>query len=268
MDTMRITLLGTGTSHGVPTIDCMINDFAGCPTGVCRRATTDPAYRRTRTSALVEWPGASVLLDTSQDFYRQVLDRRVARIDAVLYTHAHADHIYGLPDIRSYCRQQGAAIDVYGSAETLGVLRAAFDYVFHPPEFVGGGIPTLVPHVLDAPTDILGRSVIPIHLEHGVLNGCQGYRIGAFAYLPDVKHIPPASLDLLQGLDLLVLNCLRLRPHASHLSLDESLAYAAALAPRRCVLTHIAHDIDPDVHGPLLPEGVVWGADGMVVEVT
>ena len=267
MDAMRITLLGTGTSHGVPTIDCMINDFAGCPTGVCRRATTDPAYRRTRTSALVEWPGASVLLDTSQDFYRQVLDRRVARIDAVLYTHAHADHIYGLPDIRSYCRQQGSAIDVYGSEETLAVLRTAFDYVFRPPEFVGGGIPTLVPHVLDAPGDLLGRRVVPVPLEHGVLNGCQGYRVGSFAYLPDVKRIPPTSLDLLQGLDLLVLNCLRLRPHASHLSLDESLAYVEALAPRRCVLTHIAHDIDPDAHGRLLPEGVAFGVDGMVMEV-
>jgi len=263
---MRITLLGTGTSHGVPTIDCMINGFGGCPTGVCGRALADRSLRRTRTSALLEWPGASVLIDTSQDFYQQVFEWRVQRIDAVLYTHAHADHIYGLPDIRSYCRQQGDAIDVYGSQETMDVLRKAFDYVFQPPEFVGGGIPVLAPHTLDTPLPLLGSTVIPIPVEHGALNGCQGYRVGQVAYIPDVKRIPPASLELLQDLDLLVLNCLRLRLHASHLSLEESLAYVEDLAPRRCVLTHIAHDIDPEVHRHLLPEGVVFGYDGMVLE--
>ena len=173
-DTMRITLLGTGTSHGVPTIDCMLNDYSRCPGRVCERAVSDPRLRRTRSSALVQWQGASILIDTSQDFYRQMLDHHVRRIDAVLYTHAHADHIYGLPDLRSYCRHQDAAIDLYASAETLNVLRTAFDYVFRPPTFVGGGIPVVAAHLLEGPSTVLGIPVLPIPVAHGPLNGCQG----------------------------------------------------------------------------------------------
>ncbi len=268
IDSLRITLLGTGTSHGVPTIDCMLNDYARCPNRVCQRAQTRPDLRRTRSSALVEWGGASVLIDTSQDFRQQALDRHVGRIDAVLYTHGHADHIYGLPDIRSYCRAQDTAIPVYGSVETLNILSGAFDYVFQPTGFVGGGIPVLDARVLDRPTTILGREVIPIPVVHGPLNGCQGYRIGGIAYVPDVKEIPEASMGLLESLDLLVIDCLRLRTHATHVSLEESIAYAERLGPRRCVLTHMAHDIDADVHRALLPGWAEFGADGIVLDAS
>ncbi len=264
---MRITLLGTGTSYGIPTIDCVLIDPSRCPTGVCAKAMTDARYRRSRASALLQWDDVSVLIDTSQDFYQQVLRQGVRRIDAVLYTHGHADHIYGLPDIRSYSRRQGAPIDIYGSAETIGILRRAFDYVFEPPDFVGGGIPSLTPHTVNGKTDLLGQKIVPIPVEHGVLNGCVGYRIGDVAYLPDVHRIPSDSLDALTGLDLLVLNCLRIRPQSSHLSLEESLDYARRIAPKRCLFTHIAHDIDPDVHSDLLPDWAEFAHDGMVVDV-
>ena len=123
---MRLITLGTGTSHGVPMIDCMLSDYVRCPLAVCRRAQTDPTYRRTRTSLLIEVDGLSLLVDTSQDFRQQMLANDVRRIDAVLYTHGHADHIYGLPDIRSYCRAQEGPVPVYGSEETLETLHGAF----------------------------------------------------------------------------------------------------------------------------------------------
>ncbi|MFH1086210.1 MAG: MBL fold metallo-hydrolase [Chloroflexota bacterium] len=264
---MRITFLGTGTSHGVPTLDCMLDDYAHCPRSVCRRALTDPRYRRSRCSIAVQANGATLLVDTSQDFRTQMLAVRLARIDAVLYTHGHADHIYGLPDIRSYCRHQGGAIDILGSEETLAVLREAFGYAFAPPDYRGGGIPEVQPHLLDGPTRVAGLAVTPIPVEHGPLVGCQGYRLGDVAYIPDVKRIPPTSLALLGGLDLLILNCLRLRPHAGHLSLGESLAYVEQLQPRRCLLTHMTHDIDADADAGLLPERVAFAYDGLVVEL-
>ena len=262
---MRVTLLGTGTSHGVPMLDCMLNDYARCPHRVCLKARGEARYRRTRASVLVEKDGSHILVDTSQDFHHQMLASDVRRIDAVVYTHCHADHIYGLPDIRSYCRHQGGAIPIYGSAETLDYIRGAFDYVFNPPAFVGGGIPSVETHVLDRRTRIAGVTVTPVTVEHGPLNGCLGVRIGDTAYIPDVKRIPEASMALLQGLDLLILNCLRLRPHGSHLTLDDSLEYVRLLRPRRALLTHLSHDIDEDVEGRLLPPGVAFARDGQVV---
>jgi len=264
---MRITFLGTGTSHGVPSIDCMLDGYAHCPHQVCLKAQTDRRYRRTRASILVQAGEVSLLFDTSQDFRVQMLEHRVQRIDAVCYTHGHADHIYGLPDIRSYCRHQGGAIDIYGAQETLDVLHEAFAYVFHPPADVGGGIPALSPHVVDGPIRWNGLDITPVPVEHGPLRGCLGYRVGGMAYIPDVKAIPPRSLELLRGLDLLILNCLRRRPHSSHLSLEESLAYAAQLAPRRCLFTHMTHEIDGFLEEAGLPPGVGFAHDGLIVEV-
>ena len=262
---MRITFLGTGTSHGVPTIECMLDDYARCPAGVCRKAASDPRHRRTRASVVVEANGKHILIDTSQDFREQVLATRLPRVDAVLYTHGHADHIYGLPDIRSYCHVQRGPIEIYGSQETLAILRGSFDYVFHPPEYVGGGLPQLVPHLLDAPRAIDGTLVIPIPVRHGTLAGCQGYRLGDVAYVPDVKVIPPESLKLLEGLDLLIINSLRQRPHSSHLSLAESLAYIEELGPKRCLLTHMTHDVDYELHSDDLPLNTTYAHDGLVV---
>lgn len=263
---MRVTFLGTGTSHGVPSLDCMIDDYVRCPHQVCLKAETNPRHRRTRCSILIEVNGLNLLVDTSQDFREQMLANRVRRIDAVLFTHAHADHIYGLPDIRSYSRG-GKVIPIYASAPTLRALRQSFDYIFHPPSFVGGGIPQVEPHLVEGPMEIGGVEIIPVPVEHGNAEGCQGYRIGGLAYLPDVKVIPESSLLFLQGLDLLILNCLRPRPHISHLSLAESLAYMDRLQPKRCLLTHMTHDIDYETEEPSLPGNVRFAYDGLVVDV-
>jgi phosphoribosyl 1,2-cyclic phosphate phosphodiesterase len=264
---MRLTFLGTGTSHGVPTIDCMVDGYAHCPHGVCLKAQSDPTYRRSRTSLWVHSAEIDLLIDTSQDFYQQILAHQVRRIDAVLYTHGHADHIYGLPDIRSFCRMQADAIDIYGSEETMATLQQTFGYVFHPPAQVGGGIPQLRCHVIDSSMVLGDLRIDPIPVVHGPLNGCYGYRINNMAYLPDVHEIPSDSLPRLRDLDLLILNCLRMRPHATHLSLEQSLSYVRALAPRRCLLTHMAHDIDYVRDSPLLPEGVAFAHDGLEIEI-
>ena len=264
---MRITLLGTGTSHGVPTLDCMITDYASCPVKVCRKALDNPRHRRTRASILVQSGEGHILIDTSQDFRDQMLANRITHIDAVLYTHGHADHIYGLPDIRSYCRRQNGSIPIYGSEETLGILDGAFDYVFHPPEYVGGGIPSLVPHPLHDGCRMNGLTIETIPVVHGPLVGCQGYRLNDVAYIPDVKRIPPESLARLHGLELLILNCLRHRPHEGHLSLEESLDYARQIAPRRCLLTHLAHDMDYEIESQRLPDWISFAYDGQSVEV-
>jgi len=260
---MQITFLGTGTSHGVPTIDCMLNDYVHCPNQVCLKAAFQPRYRRTRASILVQTKKLSLLIDTSQDFREQMLTNRVRRIDAVLYTHGHADHIYGLPDIRSYCYHQGEAINLYGSQETLETLYSAFHYIFEPPEFVGGGIPQVRTHLLETPTTLADIEIVPIPVEHGPLEGCQGYRLNDVAYIPDVKRIPPSSLTKLQGLDLLIINCLRYRPHGSHLSLEESLQYAYLLKPKRCLFTHMSHDIDYQVEESRLPSWIRFAYDGL-----
>jgi phosphoribosyl 1,2-cyclic phosphate phosphodiesterase len=219
---------------------------------------------------MVQVGETQLLFDTSQDFYQQMLAYRVQRIDAVLYSHGHADHIYGLPDIRSYCRAQGGSIDIYGSRETLDTLYHAFDYVFDPPDYVGGGIPSLTSHELTGPQSVQGVSVTPIPVEHGPLQGCLGYRVDddrgrSMAYIPDVKHIPPASLQLLENLDLLILNCLRMRPHTGHLTIEESLAYARQIRPRRCLFTHMSHDIDFQIEGQDLPDWCAFAYDGLVV---
>ena len=264
---MRVTLLGTGTSHGVPTIDCMLDGYTRCPQKVCLKARSDPRHARTRASLLIEDGDASLLIDTSQDFRAQMLAQRVQRIDAVLFTHGHADHIYGLPDIRSYCRHQGGPIDIYGSPETLEILRRTFGYVFNPPAFVGGGIPTIASHRATSPIAVGALTVTPLPVIHGPLDGCQGYRIGDVAYIPDAHEIPATTLDALRGLELLVINCLRVRPHASHLSLEESLAYAQALRPERCLFTHMTHDIDYEVEERALPDWVRFAYDGLSLEL-
>ncbi|NLT72706.1 MAG: MBL fold metallo-hydrolase [Chloroflexi bacterium] len=264
---MNITILGSGTSHGVPPIDCIISDYATCPRGVCQKAQADPRHRRTRASILVESADRTWLIDTSQDMRQQMLANRVRRVDAVLYSHCHADHTFGLPDIRSYCHRQGQAIDIYGSQETLNELHASFGYVFRPTGFVGGGIPSLAPHLLEDGMSADGLRIEALPVQHGGLQGCQGYRMGGLAYIPDAKVIPQETLDRLHGLDLLIINCLRLRPHPAHLCLEESLAYAQQVAPRRCLLTHMTHDIDYEIDSALLPEWAAFAYDGQQIEV-
>ncbi|MCA1566301.1 MAG: MBL fold metallo-hydrolase [Acidobacteria bacterium] len=252
---MKFTLLGTGTSTGVPSI--------GCECETC--TSDDPRDRRLRVSVLVEHDGQSVLIDTSSDFRQQALRQKLKRLDAVLITHCHADHIFGLDDIRPLNFRHGA-LGVYANERAWRDIRRIFQYVFEPSHF-GGGLPQVVAHtVVDGAPFCLSRDfrVTPVEVIHGRLP-VVAYRCNDFAYATDLSEIPPATLEALRGLDVLVLDCLRLTAHPTHLSLERSLAYIEELKPRRAYLTHIAHDIKHARDSALLPSGVEFGYDGLEI---
>ncbi|HEX6623119.1 MAG TPA: MBL fold metallo-hydrolase [Pyrinomonadaceae bacterium] len=252
---MKFTLLGTGTSTGVPSI--------GCECETC--TSDDPRDKRLRVSVLVEHDGSSVLIDTSSDFRQQALRQGLKRLDAVLVTHCHADHIFGLDDIRPLNFRHGA-LGVYANERAWRDIRRIFQYVFEPSHF-GGGLPQVNPHTVHhGAAFCLGPSlrVTPVEVIHGRLPVI-GYRLNDFAYLTDLSEIPPASAGLLRGLDVLVLDCLRITPHPTHLWLERALRYVAELRPRRTFFTHIAHDIKHARDSALLPAGVEFGYDGLEI---
>ncbi|MCP4697134.1 MAG: MBL fold metallo-hydrolase [Gammaproteobacteria bacterium] len=265
----KLTFLGTGTSHGVPAIDCMLDDYKNCPQGVCRAAQHDPLHVRCRCSLLVETDNAALLIDVSPDFRMQMLSNRVGKIDAVLLTHSHADHIYGLPDIRSYCRH-GHAIDVYSAAETLTTLTKSFAYIFNPPAIKGGGIPILTTHTIrdKTPFKLFGLEIVPAIVEHGSLRECFGYRLGTIGYAPDIKRMPETTKAVFRGLDILILGALRrTREHSTHQTLEAAIALAKELEPKICYFTHISHDIHYQKDACRLPENMFFAHDGLRVLV-
>jgi len=264
---MKITFLGTGTSHGVPSIDCMIQAHARCPQGVCAASETDPKHRRTRCSILITHGDRTILVDVSPDFRQQALHGGLLRIDAALITHRHADHIAGIPDIRSHTRLLDRPLDVYGSAESMDAIRRGFEYIFDPATVVGGGIPRLALHPIDGPVTLFGLKVSPVPVAHGSLAGCFGYRFGRTAYVPDVKELPASSLDLLRGLDLCIFNCLRPgREHPTHLTLEQSVALMRKIRPERCLFVHMAHDIHYINDAAALDPWMDFAYDGLTVE--
>ncbi len=252
---MRVTFLGTGTSTGVPVLACACT--------VCR--SVDPRDRRLRPSALLEWEGASVLIDTSADLREQGLRIGLTRLDAVLLTHAHADHVFGLDEIRQFNWRQGGPVPVFGSPESIAALKRTFWYVFDDVE-AGGGKPSITTHEVGGPFPLLGRTVVPVPLLHGTLP-ILGFRIGAFAYLTDASRIPDASRDLLERLDVLVLNALRPRPHPTHFSLEEAIAEAGRIGARRTLFTHMGHEMQHEAISRSLPAGIELAWDGLVLEV-
>jgi phosphoribosyl 1,2-cyclic phosphate phosphodiesterase len=252
---MKLTLLGTGTSTGVPSIGC-----------ACETCTSDdPRDKRLRVSVLVEHDGQTVLVDTSSDFRQQALRQKLQRLDAVLITHCHADHIFGLDDIRPLNFRHGA-LGVYANERAWIDIRRIFKYIFEPSHF-GGGLPQVVAHTVTPGAPFcLSRDlqVTPLEVIHGRLP-VVAYRFNDFAYATDLSEIPPATLAGLRDLDVLILDCLRIRPHPTHLWLEQALAYIEQLKPRRAYLTHIAHDIKHARDARLLPPGVEWGYDGMEI---
>ncbi|MGE5570859.1 MAG: MBL fold metallo-hydrolase [Rhodospirillales bacterium] len=253
---LTITVLGSGTSVGVPTI--------GCHCAVC--TSTDPRDNRLRPSVLLGFNGHNVLIDTTPDFRTQALRARIERVDAILFTHAHADHIMGLDDVRPFNFRQRASIPVYGSRETIATLRRVFDYVFagHKSE---SSIPRLEPHVLDGGSfEILGVEFVPILLRHGRTE-VYGYRFGSAAYLTDHSEIPPESVEKLRGLDVLFLDALRNRPHPTHTTVERALEYVAEIAPRRAYFTHICHDLPHAETEKRLPPNVRLAYDGLQISV-
>lgn len=234
-----------------------------CDCAVCR--SDDPRDKRLRPSVVVEWPGAHVLIDTSTDLRQQALRHGLRRIDAVLYTHAHVDHILGLDELRLFNWRQRATIPVFGSSRTLAAVRRTFWYVFEDVE-AGGGKPSLHLHDVNGPFELLGREVVPVPILHGTLP-ILGYRIGDFAYLTDASEIPASSYPLVEGLEVLVLNALRPRPHPTHLSLAQALEQARRIGARRTYFTHMAHEMPHAAVSAGLPAGVVLAHDGLAIEV-
>lgn len=252
---MRLTFLGTGTSTGVPSIACE-----------CETCTSDdPRDKRLRVSVLVEHAGQIFIIDTSSDFRQQALRYRLKHLDAVLITHCHADHIFGLDDIRPLNFRHGA-LGVYANERAWKDIRRIFDYIFRPTHF-GGGLPQVVPHtVVPGSTFCLGRNleITPLEVIHGRLPVI-AYRFNDFAYATDLSEIPRATIDSLRDLDVLVLDCLRIRPHETHLWLERALEYVDELKPRRTFFTHITHDVKHERDSKLLPAGVAWAYDGLIV---
>lgn len=251
---IRITVLGSGTSVGVPTI--------GCHCAVCTSA--DPRDNRLRPSVLVQFHGHTVLVDTTPDFRQQALRAGIQRLDAILFTHEHADHIMGLDDVRPFNFRQNGAIPIYGSAGTMEAIRRCFRYIFA--ESSGSGaIPKLDVHELNGDAfDLFGLRVEPIRLEHG-RGESHGYRFGPAAYLTDHSEIPPDSLDRLRGLDVLFLDALRHKPHPTHSTVRRSTEYVEMLSPRRAYFTHISHDLPHGRTEELLPPHIRLAYDGLEI---
>lgn len=263
---MNITFLGTGTSHGVPPLDCMINNYETCPQDVCRMSISDPKHRRTRSSVLVETDTRSIIVDISEDFRFQALREQIKKIDCALITHTHADHVGGIPDIRSYTIDK--TLPLYGSENTIEQVRTTYSYIFDSSTFVGGGIPLLETIAVNDPFFIDSTCITPISVEHGRVAGCFGYRIGDVAYIPDMKNISVSEMEKLQGLDVLILNCLRRsRPHSTHLILPESIELARKLKPSFCYFIHMSHDIHYQLDSAALESWMQFSYDGLKVNV-
>lgn len=262
---MRITVLGSGTSHGVPAI--------GCDCAVC--TSTDVRDKRTRPSIYIEArgsedaagaPHAAILVDTSTDLRVQALANNVRRVDAILFTHSHADHVMGLDDVRRYNQLQQGAIRCYADRETLDRLRRMFAYVFEPPRQIGGGLPQLELCEIRGPFSIRGVDIVPVPLWHGALR-VLGFRVGAFAYLTDCNRIPDGSWPLLGGVRVLILDALRHRPHSTHFSVAQAVGVVKRLGVAQAYFTHISHDLAHAATNAQLPPGVELAYDGLVLEI-
>ena len=252
---MRLTFLGTGTSTGVPSIAC---DCETC-------TSDDPRDKRLRVSVLVEHAGQTVIVDTSSDFRQQALKIGLRHLDAVLITHCHADHIFGLDDIRPLNFRYGA-LGLYANESAWKDIRRIFQYVFEPSHF-GGGLPQIIPHtVVSGAPFCVGRDlqITPLEVIHGRLP-VVAYRFNDFAYATDLSEIPAATLAGLRNLKVLVLDCLRIRPHQTHLWLERALEYVEQLRPQRTYFTHITHEVKHARDSKLLPDGVEWAYDGLII---
>jgi phosphoribosyl 1,2-cyclic phosphate phosphodiesterase len=256
---MRVTMLGCGPSWGVPRI--------GEIWGACD--PSNPKNRRRRVSVLVEEGSATLLVDTSPDMREQLLDAGIRRIDAVLFTHAHADHLHGIDDLRSVNRLMKKAIPIYADAETHAAIRERFGYVLTPNQGYGGpGFykPVLEPVVIDGPFAVAGVAVTPFAQDHG-FSRTLGFRFGRFAYSTDVIELDDAAFAALAGVEVWIVDCIRREPHMTHSHLAKTLSWIARLKPRRAILTHMDESLDYATLCRELPSGTEPGYDGLVIDL-
>jgi len=256
---MKFTFLGTGTSSGVPTI--------GCACTVCR--SNDPYNKRRRASLYVQAAGQHIIIDTPPDFRDQVLTFGVRRVDAVLITHAHADHVFGFDDIRRFNEVQDAVIPVYGAPATMEVMNQLFPYV-HQVARPGLSYPRVDFQAVAAPFAVGLVRIEPLPVEHAGIE-TYGYRLEAdgqtLGYVPDCHQLSAAVAQRLSGLDCLILDGLRRKPHPTHFTLDQSVAELKRLGARRAFITHMTHDLDHETTAQTLPSGIEIPYDGLIVEV-
>ncbi len=258
MPTARLTLLGTGTSTGVPQLGC------SCP--VC--SSRDRRDRRLRSSALIEVGEKTILIDAGPDLRTQFLRHRIDAVDAVLITHSHYDHVGGLDDLRPFCFAAPDGLPLICSADVEADLRSRIPYCFRPEP--SPRVPRFLPvrAVAGENMTVAGLPLLPLDILHDKSYHILGYRLGRFAYITDCKQMPPATLEALRGVDTIVINALRHTPHPTHMNLSETLGVIRAVEPRRAILTHMSHGIG--LHSEtcrLLPPGVVMGYDGMELDI-
>jgi phosphoribosyl 1,2-cyclic phosphate phosphodiesterase len=252
---MRVTFLGTGTSTGVPVVGCR------CP--IC--ISDDPRNQRLRQSVKIEANGKHFLIDTTPDLRAQLLRDPIPRLDFILFTHSHSDHLMGLDDIRPFNFRQRETIHAFANAATVSAVRRAFNYIWSDSQ-AGGGKPQLELHEIDGPFEHEGVAVVPIPVTHGDWT-ILGYRIGPFAYITDTNGIPESSMRLLEGVDTLALDGLRPAPrHPTHFTIDEAVEAAHRIKPRITYLIHLTHEVDHDEVERTLPEDVRLAWDGLSLE--
>lgn len=253
---MRITFLGTGTSHGIPVI--------GCPCPVC--LSPNPKNHRNRIGIWLQGgPGASGVIDVSSEFRVAALEYGLKEVDFALLTHTHSDHVSGLDDLRIFSQRTGKGVPIFADARTLADIRERFSYAFQPPKEYGGGVPQYQLNVLSEPVHIAGLRITPLPVMHGP-QPILGFRVNDFAFITDVTVIPDSTLDLMQNLDVLALDCLRREPHSTHLCLDQAIAYALRIGAKRTYFIHMTHDLEHEETEKELPPGLHLAYDGLELD--